>query len=151
MNEWARMIRLLSNNPEDASGELDWAIKQNYMREHCGGDFSNPKTRFANFLYHEISERGIYNTLVRKQKARRFATAEEIMHARNNPPDTRAEFRTRYIKAAYPIKHDHVSVGWAYFSGDGMPLAICDPLQKTSENGERVLEYLREKAKNQGS
>ncbi|OHA11460.1 MAG: hypothetical protein A3H69_00510 [Candidatus Sungbacteria bacterium RIFCSPLOWO2_02_FULL_47_9] len=149
MNEWSRMTHLLSENPEDASEELDWAIKQRFLLEHCGGDFSSPKAQFANFLYHDISERGIYNTLLRNNKVKRFATAEEIFLARNNPPDTRAEFRSRFIKTIYPIP-SVFTVSWSQFSGDGPLFIMSNPLERTNPHAESTLAYMRKRSTERG-
>ncbi len=148
LGEWIAMLDRLDQGFEAVSRELDWAIKYAYFLKAFGGDVSSPKARFANFLYHDISERGIYNRFLANGRVEHLAPADEIQKARLNPPPTRAEFRSRFIKTLARFERDPLLwCTWGMFSGPKKIVAISDPLARTTAEAEHLLRQLNEMCK----
>ncbi|MFY9462113.1 MAG: proteasome accessory factor PafA2 family protein [Candidatus Sungiibacteriota bacterium] len=140
---WTAMIDKLSRDPMEASRELDWVIKLNFLRERCGGDFGSKKARSASAFYHDISGRGIYNKLLLGGEVEPFAAKEEIEAARFSPPPTRGEFRSRYLKVRLQKPDDLSSYHqWGVFTSAFGSISIPDPLERTSVRGEDFLRGL---------
>src|SRR3989338_5014470 len=143
LQAWIRMTDMLANDPSDASEELDWAIKHALLTQRFGEDFSSPKARLLAYLYHDISERGVYHRLVEKNLVKRFASEKEVALCRITPPKTRAEFRARYLKAVAPL-HDKVQFieNWGRFAGPPGFFGFADitnPFDMTTPQGEALL------------
>ena len=145
--EWTAALDRLDRGFEEVVREYDWAIKYVFFRTAFGGNISSAKARFSNFLYHDISERGIYNRLLKRGAVLCFALPDDIRNARMNPPPTRAEFRSRLIKALMRRKDNQTIQfprDWGYFIGPTRSTAIPDPLERTNEAAENVLKNVEE-------
>ncbi len=139
-NAWVSVIDKLDKDPMLLVRELDWVIKRNYLREYHGGNLESEKAQFAATLYHDISERGIYNRLLRAGAVEQFASPEEIRACRLTPTPTRAEFRARYLKLLLE-EPDEVRRGldWGSYGSIDGTLNMPDPLERTTERGEELL------------
>ena len=144
LSSWKSTLKKLELGYEAVSQELDWAIKLNFIKERLGGNLNSPKTRFASALYHDISERGIYNTLLRSGEILPFCDADEIKKCRITPPPTRAQFRSRFLKILLETGKLNYSYNlWGGFGNFSTIIYIRDPLDMTTEEGENFLESLK--------
>lgn len=141
LRDWEAAIELLAKNPDDAADMLDWAIKQNFLRECFGINLESEKARFASVLYHDISPRGIYHSLVRRGAVKPFVEPSVFEACRQEAPKTRAEFRSRWIKAILrrPDNSTRFLTDWERFPGIGDPVLIFDPLCRSTQDGEKLI------------
>ena len=142
---WKSMLGKLKLGYGAVSRELDWAIKLNFIKEHLGGNFESREARFSSSLYHDISARGIYNGLLRTGEVLPFCGKNEIEKARTTPPETRAKFRSRFLKILLATgKNNYGYEQWGGFHGlGGETIYLRNPLAETTEEGEKLLEALK--------
>ncbi|OHA03315.1 MAG: hypothetical protein A3I44_01840 [Candidatus Sungbacteria bacterium RIFCSPLOWO2_02_FULL_51_17] len=126
ISRWGDALDRLDHNPESMSRELDWVIKLSFLNA-SGLAFASPKARFADFLYAEISDRGIYNRLRRENAVTSCIEGEEELIAeaiRSPEADTRSCIRSRFISALRQYKPGSWMVDWGVLMANGRQVKI---------------------------
>jgi Pup amidohydrolase len=103
IEEWARVLTALENDPMTLADTLDWVAKKRIFDGYIERDGLEPggsKLRALDLQYHDVdSASGIYNRLAARGGFRRLFTDSEIAAAAVNPPErTRAYFRGRCVE-----------------------------------------------------
>ena len=129
--------------------ELDFAIKykliERYRTRH-NLDLSDPKLAMIDLSYHDINrERGLFYLLEKNQEALRLTTDEEVLRAKDLPPQTtRAKLRGDFIAKAQEKRRDF-TVDWVHLKLNDRTqrTVLCkDPFKSVDERVERLLESM---------
>lgn len=129
--------------------ELDFAIKykllERYRTRH-NLDLSDPKLAMIDLSYHDINrERGLFYLLEKNQEALRLTTDEEVLNAKDLPPQTtRAKLRGDFIAKAQEKRRDF-TVDWVHLKLNDRTqrTVLCkDPFKSVDERVERLLESM---------
>jgi len=129
--------------------ELDFAIKykllERYRTRH-NLDLSDPKLAMIDLSYHDINrERGLFYLLEKNQEALRLTTDEEVLSAKDLPPQTtRAKLRGDFIAKAQEKRRDF-TVDWVHLKLNDRTqrTVLCkDPFKSVDERVERLLESM---------
>lgn len=141
LRHWRRSLELLSTDPMQLDGSLDWVTKyamlERYIRRK-GLDWRRPRVRRMDILYHDIRpDKGLFRILEREGKVQRVLDGEErTKYFVNNPPeDTRAYFRSNCLKK-YGDKVVEANWDVLHFDGGGSKLKkvqLLDPTKGTKE------------------
>ena len=141
---WKKTVSRLHEDPESMSQELDWAIKQKYLRDKFA-DFENPRARFADFLYGDISERGIYNQLKKRGKVLPLFKNEEelIAHAMVSPEsNTRSCVRAGCIREILKKRPDSWRIAWNEVNAKQHKVIMNDPFMTDTEKVRKLQTHL---------
>ena len=100
--EWEKVLQKLKTDPMLLKEEIDWVMKKNLLEEYKkkrAVAWNHPDLKVLDILYHHIDrDQGLYYLLEREGKTRRIFNDEEIEKAKNQPPDTRAKWRSAIIE-----------------------------------------------------
>ncbi|MFI5503796.1 depupylase/deamidase Dop [Corynebacterium kutscheri] len=114
INTWDEVLSALKTGYRGAAHLLDWCAKLALIDSYQtrGSSIADPKLALIDLQYSDIDpEKGLYHALVRKQRIRTLATAQEINAAAWIPPqDTRARLRG-YL--AYEHARHIQAISWA--------------------------------------
>ena len=103
LRQWVRVLDALEQDPMTLVTELDWVAKYDMMVSYMdrkGCQWDDPRIRMMDFQYHDIRpEKGLYFTLLRKNRMKRMVSDEAIVRAEVDAPvGTRAYFRSACLK-----------------------------------------------------
>ncbi|MGV1004775.1 MAG: Pup--protein ligase [Candidatus Nanopelagicales bacterium] len=147
---WSRTLAAVeSDRTEEVATEIDWVIKRKLLesyQERHGLDWSSSRIAQLDLMYHDISpERGVFAMLEAHGLAAQIASADEVVHARDVPPqNTRAKLRGEFITAAQ-AKHRDFTVDWVHLklNDHSARTVLCkDPFRSSDERVTRLIESL---------
>jgi Pup amidohydrolase len=103
---WESVLGRLAEDPMLTARELDWVAKLEILegyRSRDGLPWSHPRLQLVDLQYSDVrADRGLYNRLASRGRIIRLTSEEEVLAARDDPPeDTRAYFRGRCLRK-YP-------------------------------------------------
>jgi Pup amidohydrolase len=106
LDRWESVLGRLAEQPMLAARELDWVAKLEILegyRSRDGLPWNHPRLQLVDLQYSDVrTERGLYNRLVSNGRMVRLTSEDEVMAAKDDPPeDTRAYFRGRCLRK-YP-------------------------------------------------
>lgn len=102
LDQWERVLTVLSNDPMELAEELDWVAKLKVLegyRSRDGMEWSHPRLQLVDLQYSDVrADKGIYNRLAHRGRMQRLLEESEVTRAVTEPPeDTRAYFRGRCL------------------------------------------------------
>jgi Pup amidohydrolase len=103
---WESVLGRLAEDPMLTARELDWVAKLEILegyRTRDGLPWSHPRLQLVDLQYSDVrADRGLYNRLVSRGRMIRLTDEEDVLTAKDEPPeDTRAYFRGRCLRR-YP-------------------------------------------------
>jgi proteasome accessory factor A len=106
LNRWESVLGRLADEPMLTARELDWVAKLEILegyRSRDGLAWNHPRLQLVDLQYSDVrADRGLYNRLVSNGRMVRLTTEDEVLAAKDDPPeDTRAYFRGRCLRK-YP-------------------------------------------------
>ncbi len=115
LEEWARALDDLKNDPESMADRADWCAKKALLEtlmSEDGLDWSAPVLRSLDLAYHDLDpDIGLSKALEQQGLLQRIVTDEDVAAAKIAPPrNTRA-----FIRGHFASRHSEAvrSVGWA--------------------------------------
>lgn len=111
LRRWEAALDALADDPSSLVGTLDWVTKR-FLLENAERGATWESRKKIDIRYHELSPQGYFQRLKSSGIVVEILGAEEIEHARRNPPaGTPAAVRGRYIRE-FTADEEEVAVSW---------------------------------------
>ncbi|MGI8792032.1 MAG: Pup--protein ligase [Acidimicrobiales bacterium] len=149
LDMWEHCLKGIESDPLSLDRECDWVIKHKLIeayREKWDIPLTHPKVALLDLQYHDVNrDRGLYYRMQQKDLVERTCTDEEILTAKDVPPQTtRAKLRGDFIKRASERRRDY-TVDWVHLklNDNAQRTVLCkDPFKFKDERVEKLIASL---------
>ncbi|MDO5723160.1 MAG: Pup--protein ligase [Flaviflexus sp.] len=140
---------LAAKDVDKVATTIDWVAKYRLLeryRQRAGLALDHPKMLRLEYAYHDISERdGLAISMMSSGLLGRLVTDEQIAHAVDHPPHTRALLRGRFVAAASAARRDYLA-DWTNLRllevSGARTVTLDDPFATTDDRVDQLMEAL---------
>lgn len=149
-NLWIDTLDALADKDFDrVATTIDWVAKRRILeryRQRAGLALDHPKMLRLEYAYHDISASdGLAISMMSSGLLDRLVTDEQIAHAVENPPNTRALLRGRFVAAASAARRDYLA-DWTNLrlleQAGARTVILDDPFATSDARVDELLEAL---------
>ncbi|MFN8015067.1 MAG: depupylase/deamidase Dop [Acidimicrobiia bacterium] len=142
LETWEQTLNLLSNNPDQLFGKVDWITKKKIIDGYVDRDnleATSAKLQAIDVQYHDIRKDKLFDKMRTRGEIHDLVNKDDVSVAANNPPiTTRAYFRGRVLSKFAEYVH---SANW-----DSVTLDIGDSTLKripTAEPTKGTIDHVK--------
>jgi proteasome accessory factor A len=149
MDAWRFILHGLETDHTALASHLDWVAKQQLItayKDRHNLALDDPRLLLIDLNYHDISQTsGLYYLLRRRGQVVHVLDENDITHAKDAAPNTRAKLRGRFVAAATAANADY-TVDWINLKVNTEPPRTVVCLDPFADEDVRVDRLIRELA-----